>query len=1046
VSVPDRTALPLVVTLFGPSEVWVDGSPLPRLRSRKGHWLLALLTLRHGCDVERAWLAGMLWPDNPEPQALASLRKSLNDLRGALGREADRLCSPTPHSLRLELAGAAADVVTFDAAIARGDGPSLEQAVALYRGPLLEGCAEEWAFQERQVREQAYLGALETLAAQAMACGDAAAAERHLRRAVAVDPLRESAQRALMQTLAAGGNYAAAAQTYRELRLRLHHDLNAEPDPETTALFSELRAEARNRAARTLHTGTRPPAPGRTLPSAPPRHHLPQPLTHLVGREKELREIKACLATARLVTLTGPGGVGKTRLAIQVAGELAEDYQDGICFVDLGALVDPALVLQAVASELGLREESGRPLTAILHDFLCAKQLLLVLDNFEQVLAAGPRVAELVAAAPRLKVLVTSRAVLRLRGEHRFPVPPLALPDPKRLPRLELLSHFPAVALFIQRAVAASPEFAVTDRNARAIAEICNRLDGLPLAIELAAARIRLLPPQAMLGRFERRLPLLTGGARDLPARQQTLQATMDWSYDLLSEAERRLLRRLSLFAGGFTLEAAEAICPGEAVEADEVLDLLGQLVDKSLVLVEEGEGEARYRLLETIRQYGAEKLRESGEGSDLRTRHRDWFLHLVERAELAMKGPDQREWLDRLETEHDNLRAALTWSLENGEAPACLRLGGSLGRFWAVRGYLAEGRERLAQVLALARARHAEREPECSALWAKALRMAGVLARGQGDYGAARAFFEESLSIQRELDDKLGIAVSLNSLGSVTHAQGNYEAARSFYEESLSIRRGLGDGQGIADSLNNLGLVAQNQGDYEAARSLYEQSLAIKRELRDEGGIAALLNNLAEAAWYQGDYTSSRSLLEKSVPIWQRLGYKHGLAHSLNGLGNVAFGQGDYCEARTHYEESLAILRELGNRPGVAELLCNLAGVAWHEGDEGAARSLYAESLAMWRELGDKRGIVGCLQGFGAAASVQRQPVRAARLFGAAAALRDALHVPLPPVDLTDYVRHLAAVRAVLGEGAFRDTWEEGQRMTLEQAIADALQETASA
>jgi predicted ATPase/class 3 adenylate cyclase len=811
-TVPDRSFPPLAIRLFGAMEVRLHGEALPRLRSRKGDWLLALLVLRHdgphplapvaGTTVDRAWLAGTLWPDSPTSAALALLRRELTDLRRALGPEAVRLRSATMHTLVLDLTGAEADVVAFDAAVARGDPPALAEAVALYRGPLLEGCTEEWVLQERQAREQAYLAALEALAAQAQARGDPVA-ERHLRSAVAADPLRESAQRGLMKVLAAGGNYAAVQRVYRELRELLHRELSAEPDPETQALFQQLRAEARRAAARPVprdsprsQTG-QPPAPvgvasslprlaqaphlpegtvtflftdiegstrlweehpaamqaalarhdallhqafqvhsgvvfktfgdqfcaafatvpdalaaaltlQRALHAAPweevgalrvrtalhtgmaetrggdyfgpalnrvarlleaghggqillsratqelagdrlpedasPRdlgehrlkdlvrpeqifqlvvpdlpadfpplktldrraNNLPYQLTSFIGREQEMAEVKQLLSVRRLVTLTGAGGCGKTRLALQVAAEILESASDGAWSVDLAPLADPALVPQAVATALGVREEPGRPLTLTLVEFLKPQDLLMILDNCEHLVAACAQLAEaLLQACPTLRILATSREPLSVGGEAPYRVPSLALPEGRQSPVLGSLMQYESVRLFVDRAATVLPTFTVTEENAPAVAQVCRRLDGIPLALELAAARVKALPVQQLAARLEDRFRLLTGGSRTALPRQQTLRATMDWSYDLLSEPERALLRRLSVFHGGWTLEAAEAVCVAEGIEAEAILDLLTALVDRSLVLYEEQEEAGRYRLLETVRQYG---------------------------------------------------------------------------------------------------------------------------------------------------------------------------------------------------------------------------------------------------------------------------------------------------------------------------------------------------------------------------------------------------------------------------------------------------------
>jgi predicted ATPase/DNA-binding winged helix-turn-helix (wHTH) protein len=611
-------------------------------------------------------------------------------------------------------------------------------------------------------------------------------------------------------------------------------------------------------------------------------HNLPAQTTPFIGRENEIRAIKEHLSNAnvRLLTLSGVAGTGKTRLALQAAADLVDEFEHGVFLVPLAALSDPALVLPTIAQTFAVREAAGRPLQEQLTDYLREKQLLLVLDNFEQVVDAASRVSDLLTAAPRLKVLVTSREVLRLSGETDYPVPPLSLPDPKRLPPLERLAQYEAVALFIERAVAVKPAFTVTNKNAPAVAEICHRLDGLPLAIELAAARVRVLPPQRMLVELSHRLSFLIGRARDLPPRQRTLRGAIDWSHDLLTGAEQQLFRRLAVFVGGCTLDAIEAICN---LENDlPVLDTLESLVGKSLVNETEAHGEPRFAMLETIREYASERLMAAGEADRVRNRHRDYFLALAEEAEPKLVGAEQGEWLRRLEGERDNLRSALESSLGEAGSSTGLRLCGALQQFWWTRGPLSEGREWCVRVLERAGVEEQTQERGL------ALNAAGNMAYGQADYPAALALYEESLVINRKLGSRKGMACCLNNLANVANDQGDHAAARARHEEALAIERELGHRWGIAVSLSNLGNVAYQQDDYRAAGAWYEESLAIMRELGDQWGIALSLSSLGNVAYEQGDYRAAGARHEETLAIMSELGDRFGIAYSLEVLAAV--------------------------------------------------------------------------------------------------------------------------------------------------------------
>jgi predicted ATPase/class 3 adenylate cyclase len=687
-------------------------------------------------------------------------------------------------------------------------------------------------------------------------------------------------------------------------------------------------------------------------------NNLPAQPTPLIGRESELARVRDLLRTegVRLLTLTGPGGIGKTRLGLQVGADLLDEFEDGVFFVALASITEPALVPSAIAEALGVVESGEHSLEEALKEYLSPKEVLVLLDNFEQVLSGAPLVGRLLSACPTLEVLATSRSVLRLYGEQEYQVEPLKLPDHKRLPPLERLTQYESVRLFIERAKASRPEFSVTDDNAPAVAEICARLDGLPLAIELAAARIKLLGPSAMLQRLGSRLKLLTGGARNLPERQRTLRGTIEWSFALLEEGEQVLFARLAVFSGGRTLEAIEAVCDAEGDLPVDALEGVSSLLDNSLLRQEQGaEGEERFVMLETIQEFGRERLEASGEAEQLGRQHAEYFLGVAEEAKQKLGGGQQLECLQRLEAEHDNMRAALPWSLEQ-EPETALRLAVALARFWEMRSYFTEGSRWLEA--ALRQSDHADESAR-----AKALSEAGTFAWHRGDYEQATVFHGEALELYRQLGDDSGVAFALMCLGVQDLEQGDHERAAPFFEEALTLSRKLGDKRTIVYALHNLGEVARHTGQYEQARMLGMEAVSVSREMDDK-------------------WSEARDF------VW---------------LGMVSAYEGD------DYEEAAGFLEE---------------------------------GLELIREVGDWEWVAYSLDSFAVLAGAKAQRKRAARLWGAAEALRKSIGTPLHPTERPDYDRSVAAVRSQLGEAEWGAAFAQGMAMSAEVAAEYALGE----
>jgi non-specific serine/threonine protein kinase len=732
------------------------------------------------------------------------------------------------------------------------------------------------------------------------------------------------------------------------------------------------------------------------LTGGQPRHNLPYQLSTFIGRSGEMGQVKLLLGVSRLLTLTGTGGCGKTRMALQVAADVLPRYPDGVWLVELASLADPNILPQALASVLGVKEQNGKSLVQSVVEHLVERRVLIVLDNAEHLLASCARLTDtLLRQCAQVTVLATSREPLGVEGERTYRVPSLSVPAAEEAMSPELVAASESARLFIERARLQRPHFDVTVQNAPVLAAVCRQLDGIPLAIELAAPRVRSMSLEEVKQRLDRVFTLLTGGSNTALPRHRTLRSLIDWSYDLLSVAEQALLRRLSVFSGGWTLEAAERACSGDGIEVDDMLDVLATLCDKCLVTVDEHAGATRYRLLDTIRQYAAERLREHGEEARWRGRHFAHCLSLAQEAEPLLSGPDQKEWLGRLAAEYDNLRSALAWSSsDQGDAMQGLQLVESLRRFWRISNHRAEGCSWFAALL------DATQGAPLSALRARAFGTQGMLTWVRGDFPTAIELQEQSLAIGRTLGDRAVIAAALDNLGTLAQDQGDFDKARKLMEEGLRLRREVGDRRTIAASLNNLGILYRSVGDPGASQGLYEESLSIFRELGDRFSAAATLLNLAIAAWERGDYPAMKALCTESLAIHREIGERHGTATVLATLGVAACDEGDTATGSAYLKDSLREFSDLGEGHAMTETLDSLADACRTE-----------------------------------------QPARSARIWGGVARAREDMGYRQRLTDLRRHERRVPEARAALGDdNAFERAWQEGHAMSLDELAQYAL------
>jgi predicted ATPase/DNA-binding SARP family transcriptional activator/Tfp pilus assembly protein PilF len=1087
----------LRVQTLGAFRVWIGTQAVPAeawTRRRAGSLFKSLLGSPE-YRLHREQALELLWPDAAPTVGAANLRGAIHRLRKIL----DRPAAPShlqPEREWLVLApsplGPASpdwlDAATFVAAakvaLDGRDPASCRAALARYGGEYLpDDRYAEWAIGRREMLARQRLALLVHLADLSAAQGMAREAIRCLQEVLKADPCNELAARALMQLHGAGGRRGEAIEVYRSLTRALKDELGLRPEPETLALYRAVRLAA-TPEVEAMPTGS--PVAARQPPS-----NLPAPLTRFIGREAAIAEITELLAGGgpgrRLLTLIGGGGCGKTRLALEVARGLMPAYPDGVWLVDLAALPpdpsgDSAAVVRAAAVSLGLREQAQYPLLEVLTDYLRSRRILLVLDNCEHLLAAcAEMAATMLVACGELQIMATSRHALDVPGEIWWRVPSLTYPLlASHTPESPAPSHrdwdpadwlqFEAVRLFAERARARQPNAFIAAGQLRGVAQICGMLDGIPLAIELAAACLPALSVEEIAAGLESRFQLLTGGSRVVLPRHRTLRAMLDWSYALLDVPEQTLLRRISVFAGGWTLEAATAVCAGTPIAADGVEDLLSRLVAASLIhegsAASTSDGRRRYGMLETIRQYGRELLDTTGESGSTeatitRERHWDWCMALGDQVASAFGNAVQGSGLDQLEVEHDNLRAALAWSLtEPRSVRDGLSLAATLWRFWYVRGHFREGRHWLESLLARdARQAVSSPAPKPGAYQpaageqrsqssirpqdssrARALTGAGSLAFIQGDLVRARALQEECLALYRSLGSTFGIAAALHNLADVLYRLGDLTQSVALHEEALVLQRQLGRKDLLAAFLNSLGNALFHQGHYARAAPLFEESLVVCRELEHVWGATMVLRNLGLLAQAQRRFDQAATFFEESLALSQQLGSAQDTIVALNDLGAIAACRGEYERAATLHAESLALAQKLGDRWSIANVLQSQANLAQRQGDFPRAATGYRESLALAVDLGSKEGICENLEGLARVYALQdqsREPARAARLFGAAAGLRESSGAPLTPAARHDYEQALATLREALGETALAALWAAGAAMPIDDVVA---------
>jgi predicted ATPase/DNA-binding SARP family transcriptional activator len=1026
----------LALHFLGTPQLYLDNS-LINTERRKAIGLLAYLANERG-QHSRESLSAFLWPDYEQSKAFTNLRHTLWEIQKAIGEgwlNADR------NKIGLnEQADIWLDVAQFKSLSEQSRSQKddllrislLVDSAKLYRNQFLAGfnlkdaySFNEWILAKSEELRRDLADILNTISEDYCVLNQPEKAIPYARRLITLDPLNESSHRRLMNIYNHAGQHSAALMQYKTCEQVLREELQLDPQPETLALYKIIRKGE-----------LKPAQVARQKETALPKHNLPSQLSSFFGREKEQVEIMDLVSKNRLVTLVGTGGIGKTRLSLQIAEKVVSAFKDGVWFIELAPLSDPALILNTIASVLGVREEQGRPLMATMLDWLRDKDMLFVLDNCEHLVKACAEFAAAGLLATRgIRILASSREALGTAGERVYHVPSLEIPNPKDSISIETVTKFAAMRLFIERATQALKSFSLTNANAPGVVQICYRLDGIPLAIELAAARVKVLRVDQIAQRLDNRFRLLTSGSQAVLPRHQTLRAMIDWSYDLLSETEQVLFRRLSAFVGGWTLEAAESVCAGERIESLDVLDLLDHLIDKSLIGMDEQAVEPRYQMLETIRQYAREKLVDSNEDEKMHDQHLSFFVQFAEYTEPMFYTPQLTEWLPRLESEHRNLQAALEWACERN-IEASLWLAGLLERFWFFGDHVSEAYTWYSRVL-----NDGARAPITKGL-ALALYSSGCVSLNLEHLDEAQVSLELSITFWQQLGEQQRLASSLAWLAYLFLQRGESEHACAIYSENESLfRTSSGTGPSLAWILSCWGAasaaVCQNDP---AAKALLDEALSLAHSLQDPLLILLAFSSLGDWAVLQGDYENALRYFQESL-VWRRqLGTQWIIAAGLRQVANEMCLRGDYQQAEPLYSEALAMARSSGDQHSEAFISQALGEVEIHRGNFKQATMLLTESLSSFRKWEDALGIARCLIRFADLWQMQGQVEQAAHILGFVEPWLESNQLQLVIFDETHYMRSLAATRAQLDETAFNAVWKTGNKMTVEEAMQYAM------